>query len=504
MNNHQQKSTQQSIKMLPIILLAVVVVLIVFYFQNTFTYWERKKIPSYPSPSLITGHSKSNFANQIVDMYKYFKNKGLKHGGFYIFHQPIYMPMDLDLLRQIITKDFDHFNEKGLYNNEKDQPINMHLFALGGNRWKKLRVKLTPTFTSGKLKNMFPTMLDCSKPLLKAIEKSTKSKTVIDIKDVASKFTTDIIGSCAFGIECDSFNDQKSEFHENGKKLLTRSKLGLFKRAMGLSFPKLCRFVGMVQLPRDLEAFYTNITKDTIKLREENNIHRNDFLELLMTMRDKANPEERINLQEIINQSFVFYVAGFETSSSVMTYALLELSRNAEMQDKVRQEITDVLKKYNNEITYDAVHDMKYLGQVIDETLRMYPPVLVLNRACNKDYPIPGTDRVLEKDTKVFIPVLAIHHDEEFYPNPEKFDPERFSDENKKERHPYAFLPFGEGPRQCIGLRFGYIQTKIGLLTMLKQFKFTLHPSVSYPIRFDKGLIALSPAETILLNSTPI
>ena len=81
----------------------------------------------------------------------------------------------------------------------------------------------------------------------------------------------------------------------------------------------------------------------------------------------------------------------------------------------------------------------------------MYPPVPVLNRQCVKDYIIPGTNTVIEKNMVMFIPLLALHKDPDYYPDPEKFDPDRFNDENKLSRHPYVHLPFGEGPRNCIG-----------------------------------------------------
>jgi len=85
------------------------------------------------------------------------------------------------------------------------------------------------------------------------------------------------------------------------------------------------------------------------------------------------------------------------------------------------------------------------------ETLRKYPPIPMLIRKCSKPYKIPGTDTVLEKGTSVTIPVAALHHDPKYYPEPERFDPERFSEEEKQKRHHYVYLPFGEGPRICIG-----------------------------------------------------
>lgn len=85
------------------------------------------------------------------------------------------------------------------------------------------------------------------------------------------------------------------------------------------------------------------------------------------------------------------------------------------------------------------------------ETLRMYPPVPTLTRICVQDYKMKNTDVVIEKDTSILISTLGLQRDPEYFPNPDKFDPERFSEENKKNRHPFVHLPFGDGPRNCIG-----------------------------------------------------
>ncbi|XP_049762222.1 cytochrome P450 6k1-like [Schistocerca cancellata] len=107
------------------------------------------------------------------------------------------------------------------------------------------------------------------------------------------------------------------------------------------------------------------------------------------------------------------------------------------------------------------------MGEVAEESLRKYPPAPVLNRECNQDYKIPDSDVVLEKGTPIVLSVLGLHHDPTHFPDPDRFDPERFSEESKAKCHPYVYLPFGEGPRICIGMRMGLLQTNVGLVNIL-------------------------------------
>lgn len=134
------------------------------------------------------------------------------------------------------------------------------------------------------------------------------------------------------------------------------------------------------------------------------------------------------------------------------------------------------------------------------ETLRKYPIVPLLRRQCEKAYKVPNTDIVLEKGMILGIPLLGIHHDPEIYPEPEKFKPERFTKEAIAERHPYAWLPFGKGPRDCIGSRFGMMQTRIGLATILSNFKLRPSEKTPVPMVFQANASVLSPAGGMFLR----
>lgn len=184
----------------------------------------------------------------------------------------------------------------------------------------------------------------------------------------------------------------------------------------------------------------------------------------------------------IAAQAFVFFLAGFETSSSTISNTLYEMALNPSIQDRLREEIVEELKKHNGDMTYESVKGMKYLHRIFcgiviiifwkiansvvlsifhvytllygiyyAETLRKYPPAGVLQRSSSEPYTFAGTKVTIPKNTSLLIPVYAIHRDPQIYPEPDKFEPDRFDEETIKQRHPSFYLPFGDGPRNCIG-----------------------------------------------------
>jgi cytochrome P450 family 6 len=151
-------------------------------------------------------------------------------------------------------------------------------------------------------------------------------------------------------------------------------------------------------------------------------------------------------------------------------------------------------------LSYDALKDMKYLHMVINETFRKHPPVPILNRVCTKKYTIPGSDITMNVGEKLLIPTYAFHYDPKYYPNPEVFDPERFTEENIASRVRGTFLPFGDGPRICIGMRFALMETKIVLAEILTKFKVIPCKDTQTTIKIKPRTILLTPLEPIRLK----
>lgn len=493
--------------------LTALLAVIYAYFKWSYQYWKNKNVPHF-EPKIPFGNLGNLFnrllGEGIAHMYEKAKAKGLKYCGMYAFLSPSLLILDLDLIKNVLTKDFQHFMDRGTYTNERDDPVGCHLFSLNGSRWKNLRAKLTPTFTSGKLKGMFQTLIDCGLVLENYIEENIKPEEPVDIKEILACFSTDVIGSCAFGLDCNSFKEPNSAFRRIGNKVFTITKLGAFKFLFCQNFPTIAKALRLRQVDTDVAEFYTGVVKDTVSYREKNNVVRKDFLQLLMEIRNTKESQESghnfpgdgnsLTMDEIVAQSFVFFVAGFETSSTTMTFALFELATHPEIQERLRDEIDTVLARHGGKMTYDSLSDMKYMSQVIDETLRLHSPARILQRLCINDYKIPGEDFVIEKGTQLFISILGVHNDEEYWENPKEFDPERFSEERKKSMNQYAHLPFGQGPRICIGERFGLMQVKVGLTSLLRKFRVKLDKKTTLPLKMSAKSIVSSAEGGIWLN----
>lgn len=469
-------------------------VIVYIYFKWSFGYFKRKNVP-FIEPKIPFGNIENpatrqvNIGVRLQSIYNQFKAQGHKLGGVYMLTKPTYMAVGADFIRSIMSVDFQHFTDRGFYHNEKWEPLSGHLFFIEGTKWRNLRAKLTPTFSSGKMKLMFPIMVECSIQLTKSMNSFCENKSAVDIKEILGCFTTDIIGCCAFGLDCNSFKEEDALFRKYGKKVMPSTRRQLIKAVFSFIFPSLATKIRLKLIDQDVSEFFIKMVKDTVDYRERTSFQRNDFMQLLIDLKNNEEMKNKydgksLTIEELTAQAFVFFVAGFETSSTTMAFCLYELAANPEIQEKLREEIRQVLRKHEDEITYDAVQEMKYMNQVLEgafmfflvlfaivpkivwtqfnsnritykfcilETLRKYPPLPILHRKCTADYKIENSELLIEKGQQFVIPVLGLHYDPEYYPDPHEFNPERFNEANRVKIDPHTYLPFGEGPRTCIG-----------------------------------------------------
>ncbi|XP_066993022.2 probable cytochrome P450 6a13 [Anabrus simplex] len=500
--------------------LASLLTLLYVYFTWNFDYWKKRGVP-FEKPLPFFGNLKDIalgndyegiFYKKIYDSFE-----GQRFVGLFQFREPTLLLRDPDLIKDVMVKNFSSFHDRGIPVEEETQPLSAHLFNLPGPRWRALRVKLTPTFTSGKMKMMYHLMAECSEQLRRYLQGPASKGEELEMREVMAQFTTDIIGTCAFGLEMNAMKDSDSEFRRMGRKVFEASLIASIRRLIIVFLHPLAKLLNLSFADKEVDEFFLNAVKETVQYREKHNIKRDDFMHLLIQLKNKeklvdddettnghvlTNDKDDINMTDnlLAAQAFVFFLAGFETSSTLLSFALYELALNPDIQARLREEVDTILQQHGGKLTYETLQDMPYLDKVVSESLRKYPPAGILIRICTKQYVIPETNITIEEGTRLVIPVLGLHRDPKHYPDPERFDPGRFEEGNKTRGHQFTYLPFGEGPRICIGMRFGLLQSKLGLAALLRDFQFSPSKRTTIPIRYAPSSLVTASADGIHLK----
>jgi len=208
-----------------------------------------------------------------------------KYCGFYQMMTPFLMIRDPELINNMLIKDFSYFTDHGI---DMDPTINLFgrsLFFSKGRRWRTLRQKLSPGFTSGKIKGTYDQIKECSQELVSYISKKSKQSNEIEVKGITRNYATDVIGTCAFGLKLDTIKSNDSDFRKYTSKLFDSGTVQLIKNLILMFFPKFSKFFKIEVFPHDTTVFFHSVFSDVIKYRTENNIVRNDLTQTLLQAR---------------------------------------------------------------------------------------------------------------------------------------------------------------------------------------------------------------------------
>ena len=227
---------------------------------------------------------------------------------------------------------------------------------------------------------------------------------------------------------------------------------------------------------------------------------RRDLLHLMIEAQQQEIQGKTMSDEEVSAQSVIFMVAGFETTGSTLSFMAYVLAKYPEIQEKLLNEIDEAVKTRGAVPLYDFVNTLDYLDRVICEVLRLYTPGFLVHRRCNETCTINGV--TIPSGFDVFMPPYVLHRDPALWPNPEKFDPDRFSPENREKQVPYSYMPFGMGPRQCIGFRFALLEIKIAMLKILSKVKFRRAADTVSQLRF-RSVLLMQPRDPIVLEIMP-
>nr|CAI5864504.1 unnamed protein product [Callosobruchus analis] len=416
------------------------------FLKYRFSYWERREVKQSDAIWIFGDNlrqmlMRETFADMMKRLHDLYPND--RYTGGYQLLVPTLMVRDPELIKTICVKDFDHFSNHRTFVPEDVDPLfGKNLFALKDQRWRDMRAVLSPSFTSSKMRGMFLLMSECAEKWVKFFLNKNQEVVEVNLKDSLTRYTNDVIATCAFGIEVDSLNNPDNIFYTMGRRATDFNSLSRRLKFMGyFIFPWLYRLFKISFFEEDIKEFFYKLVDDTIRTREEKGIVRPDMVNLLMEARkgkgNKVEPEEKV----------------LDTGFSVV------------------QE-----------------------SDISNETLRKWPLAVFTDRVCTKPYTIqptrPGEKPVqLSVGQNLLMPVYGIHHCYKYYPHPERFDPERFNDENKDKISPYTYLPFGLGPRNCIGNRFALLEMKAIFYHMLSQFELVPTEKTQIPLKLSQSSI---------------
>ena len=417
--------------------------------------------------------------------------KKLPFYGGYFLHKPILFVKDVDLVRHILVKDFDHFVNRGsgrtarlVQNGElADRIWAKQLVVATGEEWKNVRSTFTPIFTAGKMEAMIILMQETCKDLVAGIDEYASSGQDMELKNILGKYSMDTIASCAFGVNAESFSNKTSNFVAFANKIFESRPIDGLKILMtiipgGYKRYKLLKALN-ISLNKKFETeFFYQVIIASLNNRRQTKSRRNDIIDMMLyaikgddvdiNMNENEeqfekvyseiciyfiitqhrlifqdaklnHPSNKKTFDEIVvvATAIVFLVAGYDTTAATLAFALYQLAKNPEVQEKLRTEIQEVTNgDLEKNLCYDDLQTMTYLDQVINETLRLHNPVGALNGTTTKDYMMPETDLIIPKGLGVWINVMAIHFDENHYANPHDFDPDHFSKDAKAKRIP--------------------------------------------------------------------
>ena len=259
------------------------------YLNGAFFYWKKRGIPclepKFPLGNLADILTKrKSMGEAYADVYR--KMEGMDFGGVFLMHRPQFIVRSPEMIKKCLLTDFIYFHDHGFVYDEKIDPLTGNLFMLSGQKWKNLREVLSPTFTTGRIKNMFRTLVECGKGLTEFLEEPAEKEAVVEVQDIVARFTTDVIASCAFGIQCNCLKYPDAEFRQWGKRMVEPSLVDNIIGALYVLVPAVPIALKLPLTPWSVSAFFRKVVKETIEFREKSEEKRDDFLQLLIDLKE--------------------------------------------------------------------------------------------------------------------------------------------------------------------------------------------------------------------------
>ncbi|KAI8877924.1 cytochrome P450 [Backusella circina FSU 941] len=351
-----------------------------------------------------------------------------------------------------------------------------NIALLSGDPWKKQRKVINPAFHRAMPLDMFGQLT------IQMFDEMEKLGDTIDFTDMMERFTLDAIGKAGFGFDFNAISDHDNIWVNTYHVIRDGIKDPLFFLFPGLDKYMLWLFPQRRETHACLERFHKMLDKVIAEKREmlkigknQNPYLNNDSEKDLLTLMLESDKQDYMTDQQLKDNLCVFFVAGHDTTANTMASMIYYLAKNSDIQEKARQEAFDILGEdaVNVMPAFDDLKKMRYINQIIKETLRMNgPATVIVPRVATQDTELSGT--FIPKGSLVNVNIYDTHHRETFWRDPLRFDPDRFGDEQEKNRTAMSWVPFGNGARQCIGMNFSLAEQQVMLSMLLRKYNFEL------------------------------
>ncbi|KAF0760023.1 cytochrome P450 4C1-like [Aphis craccivora] len=374
---------------------------------------------------------------------------------------------------------------------EKDQfykffknTVGEGLFSAPVHKWRRHRRLITPVFNANLLDQFFPVFNEKNRILTRNLKKELGKTKPFDLWDYIADTTLDIICQTAMGYNLDTQLNKESEFAEALTKASELDSMRIYKPWLypDIIFSMYGKLTGLHKVYKTLHKLPNQVIKEmketyaqrkmenktnTIDVNDDDKKRLKVFLDTLLDLNEAG---ANFSDEELRDEVVTMMIGGSETSAITVCFCLLMLAIHPEIQDKVYDEIFEVLGDGDQTITIEDTVKLVYLEQCIRETLRLYPIGPLLLRQLQDDVKIFSGDHKLPKGTTCIISPICTHHIPELYPDPWSYNPDNFDAENVNKRHKYSFIAFSGGPRGCLGSKYAMLSMKVLVSTFLRNY----------------------------------
>ncbi|KAK3797299.1 hypothetical protein RRG08_008674 [Elysia crispata] len=481
----------------------------ILYLEGKRTVWHyslfyRMGIPGpfpYPIVGTFVYMMRQGFRDFQISNYK--RYEGHKVYGIFDGAQPMLVLRDPDMIKDVCIKHFSSFVNRRSF--ALQPPADHMMTMLKDDHWKNVRSIVSPAFSSGKVRRMYPCVARSVTNLVRRLKESSESGELVELKDALSRYSMDVITGAGFGVETNSHEDSTVTVADALKEMMNMSSLVAFISFLCPWLVNVFNFLGLNMYPGKAKDIFVSFVDAAFESRKQEvagtSPKRNDFLQMMMEAQEDegdafndnlsseeakalkmSTPRKPLTRLDYQGQALVFYLGSYDTVANVTSFTLFLLALHPECLKRVQEEIDEKMDGKTLP-SIEMIAELPYLDMCVNEGLRMFPPGVLLDRICNKECTIQGVK--IPEGVGISFHVYALHHDPELWPDPESFDPERFTPENKANRHPIAHMSFGHGPRNCVGMRLAQLEVKMALAGVLYHMTPVPCEKTVYPVHLE-------------------